>query len=345
MRFIIDYWPRGRHGGRRQITLPAEIRTRETASKMERDFHQARRPGIIEKTSRSSTIADLFPDYLSWYRLHRATTTWRDVSRAWEHDLKRIFGDTVVTTISDAHFSLYQKLRSATVSNRTVNKELNYLSGFLRWCRREKKLDMEKIEYEALPYKRPLPIVLSPDEVVRILAAAEQEPVYHVLIMCLYTLGLRISEAKGITVDDFDFGNRSVRVKQKGGSWKILPINDQVIEAVGKLIKQIKKRPKDAKKPEGPCYVFSVRKSGKPFNNIRKALARICKRAEVTKKVTPHLFRHSIATHLMGADVNLRTIQQYLGHTQIATTEFYTHVALGHLRSAQNKIGLYGKNE
>jgi len=58
--------------------------------------------------------------------------------------------------------------------------------------------------------------------------------------------------------------------------------------------------------------------------------------------VTPHRFRHSIATHLMGADVNMRTIQQYLGHSQVATMEFYTHVAMGHLRSAQDLIS--GKN-
>ena len=128
-----------------------------------------------------------------------------------------------------------------------------------------------------------------------------------------------------------------MRIRQKGGTWKLLPINDQVVEAVKAVIKLRKPKPGKA--------LFSVRKSGAPIQNIRKALERFCKAAKVTKKVNPHLFRHSIATHLMGADVNLRTIQQYLGHAQISTTEFYTHVAMGHLRQAQKSIGRSGNPE
>lgn len=72
----------------------------------------------------------------------------------------------------------------------------------------------------------------------------------------------------------------------------------------------------------------------KPFYDIRTALKRICERAGVTKRVYPHLFRHSCATHLMGSGVNVRIIQGYLGHAQIGTTEFYTHVAAKHLTGA-----------
>lgn len=340
LRYIIDYFPRGRNGGRRQFTLPAEVDSREIAQDHARAFMAARKPRRLEspRASEASTVVDLFPDYLSWYRMHRAVTTWRDLSNAWEKDIKRILGECVIASITSAHFTLYQKLRGASVSARTVNKELQYFGGFLRWARKEHRIPVERIEYERLPYKRPLPIVLSTAEVARILEAAAGEPIYYALVCCLYTLGLRISEARGLKVGDVDFENLSVRVLQKGGAQKILPINARVSEAIQGAIAWRKAMVENKKGWMQTPYVFSIRKGGEPIQSFRKTLAKICGQAGVSKRVHPHLFRHSIATHLLGADVNLRTIQQYLGHTQSTTTEFYTHVAMGHLRNAQKQI-------
>jgi integrase/recombinase XerD len=283
----------------------------------------------VRASSPISTVKDLFPSYLSWYHGHRSKTTWHDVNGSWERDLAPFFEQYVITEIEATHYSAYQALRATQVSTRTVNKELDYFSGFLHWCRRERKLDIPRIDYERLPYSRPVPIVLSPNEISRILAAAESEPVYYALFLCLYTLGLRISAARGIKVEDFDFENRAVRVFQKGGNWKLLPISDKMIESVKKIIKL-----NDLKSGE---YVFSVRDK-QPVQNLCKAIARICKRAGVTKKVNPHLFRHTIATHLTAAGVNTRTVQNYMDHAQIETTEGYTHIALENLRSAQNAV-------
>jgi integrase/recombinase XerD len=215
------------------------------------------------------------------------------------------------------------------VSNATVNKELHNFSGFVTWCRREKKIPVARVEYKRLPCSRPLPIVLSPEEIVRILAAAEEEPFYHALILCLYTLGLRIKEARFLKVEDFDFANRSVRALQKGGTQKILPVNEKLTEAVKKLIELRGIKQGD--------YVFSFFE-GKPFRKMPRALNRICKRAGIEKNVYPHLLRHSFATNLLEKGVNLRTIQELLGHKQIATTMFYTHVSIDHMRAAQDLL-------
>lgn len=340
-RFIVDYWPRGRAGGRKQLTLPREIKTREEALDCERGFCavMSEKRKIKQSTAeKPATVAELFPDYLEWYRLHRAHRTWQDVNGAWDRDLSRILGEYLVTSITGDHYAIYQRLRAAEVSNRTVNKEMDYFSGFLRWCRREKRLPVEKILCEQLPYKRPLPMVLSPEEVARILDAARCEPVYYALFCCLYTLGLRSAEARGIRIADVDEGTRTVRVTQKGGAEKLLPINERVVEAIQGAVAWRKAKVDAGNGWKATDYVFSMRKDGDPIQNVRKAIARICAAAGVTKRVHPHLFRHSIATHMLGADVNLRTIQQYLGHTQIQTTEVYTHVALAHLRNAQKQI-------
>lgn len=346
-RFIIDYWPRGRHGGRRHLSLPEDTRTVEQARELEQAYRSARtaKRTLSAAASLNSTVADLFPEYLKWYKLHRAPTTCRDINLSWEASLGPILGEYPIREIAGEHFSLYQQSRKAglpvqekirkcrlgrVASNRTINKELDYFGGFLTWCRRMKRIETGEVHYEKLPCNRPLPFVLSPEEVSRIMKAAEREPFYRAFFLCLYALGFRLNEVRWLRMEDFDFENRAVKVKQKGGTEKILPLSDQVIEAVKDLAKLWPMAPGE--------YLFALKKTGAPVGDIRAAIKRICKAAGVTKKVTPHLFRHSIATHLMGADVNMRTIQQYLGHSQIATTEFYTHVALGHLRSAQDLI-------
>jgi site-specific recombinase XerD len=79
--------------------------------------------------------------------------------------------------------------------------------------------------------------------------------------------------------------------------------------------------------------------TGEAVKNLRPAIQRACQKAGITKRVTPHLFRHSFATHLVDANVNLRTIQKLLGHSRITTTEIYTHVSLENMRKAQGVIG------
>lgn len=176
-------------------------------------------------------------------------------------------------------------------------------------------------------------MILSPDEVARILVEAEKlkNPVYHALILCWYAMGLRSAEARNLKWEDIDEANHTVRVTQKGGTQKILPINDKLIEA----FRRVRTR---KKAPPGP-YVFSFRRDGSPAHNIRRTLNQIVAAAGVEKTATPHLFRHSIATHLLTGGVNQRTIQRYLGHSSSAATEWYTHVSLEHLRAAQ--AGLY----
>jgi site-specific recombinase XerD len=220
----------------------------------------------------------------------------------------------------------------ASVANRTINKELNYFSGFLKWCRRHKKIDLAPIFFEKLPYKRPRPDILSIDEVLRIIKAAT--PLYKAFILCLYLLGLRFSEARWLTLRHFDFEGKSVKVTQKGGSEKMLPVDDMLIDA----IKDLNITDPDQYIFLNPQMVTLANPKGAPVGDIRSALERFCKVAKVDKKVHPHTFRHSWATHMLGEGVNLRVIQRYLGHAQVSTTEIYTHVMMDHLRTASNTV-------
>jgi site-specific recombinase XerD len=278
----------------------------------------------------AATVANLFPDYLKWYGIRRAAGTVRDITQTWEHSLKPIMGGCPIRDVGNEQLAFYQQSRAGKVKNRTINKELDYFSGFLKWCRREKKIDVDRIEYEKLPCKRPLPVILSPEEVARIMESAESEPFYLAFFLCLYALGFRLKETRFLKLEDFDFNNRAVKVLQKGGTEKILPLTDRVVEAVKDLSELWPMEPGE--------YLFAMKRTGRPVTDIRDPIARICKRAGVTKGVHAHTFRHSIAGHLMTADINQRVIQKYLGHSQISSTSFYTNVSLGNLRNAQDMV-------
>ena len=277
--YVVDYWPKGRLGGRKRVTLPAGT-TREEAVGLEESIHQ-RRKGHDEKPDLMKIVADLFPDYLDWYKMHRAASTHKDLSQVWETALKPSLGEFPILDIGNEHVTLYHKARIGAVKNSTINKELYYFSGFLKWCRREKKIHAAKLDYAKLPAPRPLPIILTPEEVARIIKAAEGEPFYRAFFLCLYALGFRVNEVRQLTIEDFDFTNRAVKVIQKGGGQKVLPLSDQVIVAVKDLAALWPMQPGE--------YLFTIKRTGKPIESVRSAIMRICARAGVTKKVTAHL--------------------------------------------------------
>jgi len=302
------------------------------------------------KTAAISTVNDLFPEYLEWYKQHRAASTYKDLSFIYDKNITRILGKQYIAGIGPDHFSLYQRIRAKDQSartpnghpsNRTINKELDYFGGFLRWCRRYKKMSCERPELDRLHAERPLPVVLTPAEILRILE--HSTPLHRAYYLCLYTLGLRANEARNIKQEDLDIAGMTVRVKQKGGSYKTLPLNELLLDAFRDLEDYKKRQMEKRKKRKLPViapsggYIFSGR-NGNPIGSVRKALATACRKAGISKYVHPHLFRHSWATHLLSAGVNMSVIQKYLGHARVTTTEWYSHVDVEIMREAGKDV-------
>jgi integrase/recombinase XerD len=340
IRFVIDYWPDGRYGKRKRLTLPASVQSEKEAKVFEEALKTAARdPEMITTFTATETVNDVFPSYLEWYEMHRQSTTYEDLLEIYKNHLKGIFGKLRLDEINIVHISLYKKTRKAEViikhlgqkkgstlvSNRTINKELSYFSGFLKWCRVERNMPLKKITFDRLPYKRPIPMVLSFDEVIKMIEASD--PFYRALFFTLYGAGLRSAEGRNLKLEDVDFENRTIRVRQKGGSQKIVPVPQLLLDLISAI-----------KPAHQEDYVFVNRRTRRPVNDIRRPIERARVKAGIIKKVTPHLFRHSIATHLLGKSVNLRTIQKFLGHAQVLTTEFYTHVDMGHMRTASDAM-------
>lgn len=344
--FTLDYWPDGRRGKRIRKPLdPDIVSTEDQAKAIEKALLDLKRvPGSPERgiADTDATVKSLFPKYLEYYELHRSPRTYADLTGVYNNHLERILGDKRIVELGPEHITIYQRLRKnegdarrkkepKAVSNRTVNKELQYLGGFLTWCRTDHRLKAEALVESGirkLPYETPLPVILTKAETRRILAA--MPTFWRTLFMCLYTLGLRWSGGVKLRKRNIDVAGKTVKLIQKGGKEKILPMTKDLCKAM----KAICVGKKDDE------YIFLNKSTGKPVSNARKVLQAACKEAKVTKRVTPHLFRHSFATHLLNAGVNLRLVQDFLGHAQVSTTEKYTHVSVDNLRDAGETINV-----
>ncbi len=329
LRFIADYWPHGRNGRRIYQPLPESVTTATSAREIEALLAKTRKKKAAAAPVRpkGTLVTDLFPIYLDDYsEIYHTPATHTDINSCYHAHYEPILGKFKAEDTDN--MELYIKMRKAEkVSNRTINKELDYFSGFRKWIKKKYAIAAPAERTERLPHKRPLPQILGIDEVVKILD--KTEPFYRAFFLALFISGLRMNEARQLRWQDVDFKNRILRSKQKGGSYKILPISDLLITSL-----------KAIKKDEYPAdrFIFYNEKSEKPIGQVRKALARACKAAGIERHVYPHLFRHSVATFLMGENFSMRKLQNYMGHSKIGTTEFYTHVNVDDLRAGEQAV-------
>lgn len=323
--FVIDFYPNGRKGKRVRITLPPAITSTEEAEIIYRNIKDISRQKKLPPGSRK--INDIVESFFIYYDLHRAEKTAKDIKSVFKNHILKKFGELSPSEVTIEYINYYKQMRKMEkVSNRTINKELCYLSAFLSWCRKN-NIESASISIEKLPYQRPIPHVLTVEEAFKLINASEGK--YRAFLILLFQHGLRFNEARMLKWQDIDFQGQSITIKRKGGKINLIPLTDWAIIELSKL-QQI----------STSQYVFPARDNDdEPLQDVRKAIERARKKAGITKKVTPHLLRHSFATYLLEEGINLRTIQELLGHSQVSTTEFYTHVMTAHKRKAFEKVG------
>lgn len=180
--------------------------------------------------------------------------------------------------------------------------------------------------------ERRLPVVLSLEEVRRLFAAVTNLK-QKALFMTAYDAGLRLSELLNLRIDDIDSQRMALRIRQGKGK------KDRYARLTPGLLKLLRRYWREYRPQSWLFPGASINKRynmGTPGQLLKKA----CRRAGVTKRVSMHTLRHSFATHLLEAGVNLRVIQQLLGHEKIQTTCLYTHISLEELRETPSTMEL-----
>jgi integrase/recombinase XerD len=148
------------------------------------------------------------------------------------------------------------------------------------------------------------------------------------LLELLYGSGARISEAVGLDVDDLDLDQRAVRLSGKGGKQRVVPVGSYAVEAVGAWL--AKGRP--ALSPRGPALFVNARGGRLTRQTAWTLLRAAAERAGIESSVSPHVLRHSYATHLLDGGADIRVVQELLGHASVTTTQVYTLVTVDMLR-------------
>lgn len=259
---------------------------------------------------------DLLPEWKIAYKNKNLTRSVESVEYSLKH-LEAFFGGYKMRHITPSLVEQYKAMRLADgVKKRTITIELSAMSAYLRWVNANYGTQYIKPKLFSKKECRPdMPQVLTLDEMIAIFRALDGDVRLIVQIMSL--CGLRRNEALDLTARAVDLSGHMLRIKGKGGKWRAVPVSSPAImEGLAKLC---------AERPTGPLFISP--RTGKARVDIRKQLKKAAELAGITKRVHPHLFRHSFATALLNGGHDLRTIQELLGHSEIATTQIYTHVA------------------
>jgi integrase/recombinase XerD len=227
------------------------------------------------------------------------------------------------------------------LSSESVYLQIAALRAFYRFAETEKHVDRNPAENLSLPkrWKR-LPKALTDSEIEQLLKPIVPEDastlIAQAVLELAYASGLRLSELCGIRLEQMHLDAGFVTVIGKGNKERVVPVGRSASAALQHYLESA--RPKLVK-PRSPATVFLTTR-GTPFS--RTTMWRLIKRrvalAGIDRNVTPHMLRHSFATHLLEHGADLRVIQEMLGHAQINTTEIYTHVAGSRLREVHRRF-------
>jgi integrase/recombinase XerD len=222
---------------------------------------------------------------------------------------------------------------------------LHLLEQKVSWCRFNQTVSALRFLYGVtleradqvpfIPYgKKPkrLPCVLSPEEVLRLLEATPPG-MYRTLFQTTYACGLRLNEVLHVQVTDIDSTRRVLHVRYgKGDKERLLPLSERLLDQLRAYWRDYRPRP----------WLFPGRSGLQPIhaNCVQKLCQRLLKQVEITKPASFHTLRHSFATHLLEAGVDVRTLQKLLGHSSLSTTAHYLHLTNSHLHRLPSLLDL-----
>ena len=233
-----------------------------------------------------------------------------------------------------------EKASTRRLSSESVYLQIAALRAFYNFAETEKLLPANPAEHLSLPkrWKR-LPKSLTNDEIAKLLKPETPETPSglcdQAVLELAYASGLRISELCGIRLEQLHIDAGFVTVIGKGNKERVVPVGSKAVEALNRYLAV--GRPKLVT-PKSPANVFLHSRGGR-FATVTLWL-RIKQRAArtgIARNITPHMLRHSFATHLLEHGADLRVIQEMLGHASINTTEIYTHITGNRLRDIHRK--------
>jgi integrase/recombinase XerD len=283
-------------------------------------------------------------NYLSYLAVERGLS--RNTVDAYERDVRDF-----LTFLDGSHRDLQQADREALLeyiqqlyvrlSARSVMRKVAALRSFFRFLLLDGFIFHDPTETLETPKTwRSLPKYLTVDEVNHLLQQPDLGTLQGIrdraMLEVLYATGLRVSELVRLRLSDLNFEVGFLRTLGKGAKERIVPIGDSAIEATSTYLKQAYPKYK-SKNPSTPFLFLSQKGGAMTRQNFWVLVEKYGKQVGLASRLSPHVLRHSFATHLLENGADLRAVQLMLGHADISTTQIYTHVTRERLRKVYQK--------
>jgi integrase/recombinase XerD len=280
--------------------------------------------------------------YLNHLRVERGLS--ENTVAAYARDLARLgavaeaAGLTEVTTLDSVVIgTVLRNAHDDRLSTRSTARLLSGIRGFFRFLLRERAIEVDPTALHDRPKTgRRLPRGLTFEEVERLLEAPDQTLLRgrrdRAMLHVLYASGLRVSELTSLLVADVDTRQGLLSVLGKGRKRRLVPLTTQALSLVTRWVENDRGEALGAR--QSPFLFPSPRGKKLTRQGFWKIIAGYARGVGIDRAISPHKLRHSFATHLLERGADLRTVQAMLGHSNIATTEIYTHVSQDHVRVA-----------
>jgi len=220
--------------------------------------------------------------------------------------------------------SYFSHLKLNNISNKTLSLKKAALTFFFKEIMKKSIINFKTPKLE-----RKIPEVLNKEE-VKILIESSKSLKSRLIIKLLYSTGLRVSELCNLRLKDLSINNGEGWVRKgKGSKDRFFKISDSILEDLKKYISTLDEKGE---------YLFPGKNRILTPRNVQKIVESSARRGGISKKVSPHKLRHSFATHLLDLGVDIRIIQELLGHSDLSTTQIYTHVSKEQLKRIKSPL-------
>ncbi len=234
--------------------------------------------------------------------------------------------------VTREHILLHlENLRQNGKTARTVARHISSIRSFHQFLLREKVTSTDPTVHLEMPQlEQRLPKVLSIEEVDALIGAPDRSKPQGIrdvaMLELLYASGMRISELTELDIEDVHLTMGFVRVFGKGGKERIVPLGRGAMDAVSKYLERARYELQGSYQKTNALF---INQRGKRLTRqgCWKLIKQHAQKANIQKELTPHVLRHSFATHLIENGADLRAVQEMLGHADISTTQIYTHVS------------------
>jgi len=291
-------------------------------------------------------LSDLITEFLRYLLIDKGYS--ENTIESYKRDLDKFLEynkNTSIDNISNEDLKKYIKyLNDNGLNEKSIARNISSLKSFYKFLVISKYVSSNTSDSLYLPkIKKSLPSTLTEEEVMSLLDIHLTDNFSYrnkAMLELLYATGLRVSELINLKLQDIDFSQDIIRTFGKGSKERIIPIGDYAKEYLEKYIYEYRS---SMLKKENNEYIF-LNNHGKQMTRqgFFKIIKKIAKEKGINKELSPHTLRHSFASHLLKYGADLRTIQELLGHSDISTTQIYTHITNEELKQNYNEFHPHG---